>query len=130
MEEKKVEKSVDELLADIREQLVSLNGVPISGVVAAGRYIEWKLRELEQAVRALDAKYEYARGAATALYKRGVAMRARQREYFKDRTCGKLQASKEAEAAFDAVLLEVARHGKPQQATLPLGGEESGVAHD
>lgn len=126
MSENKVgEKTVDELIAEIRAQLISLRDVPISGIVAAGKYIEFKLRELEQAVRAIEAKYDYARHAATALYKRGGAMRARQLEYFKDRTHGKLQASKEAEAAFDAVLGEVARHGKPQQATLALGGKEA-----
>ena len=119
------EKTVDELIAEIRAQLISLRDVPISGIVAAGKYIEWKLRELEQAVRAIEAKYDYARHAATALYKRGGAMRARQLEYFKDRTCVKLQASKEAEAAFDAVLGEVARHDKPQQATLALGRKEA-----
>ena len=121
-EEIKIDKkTVDDLITDIRGQLVALRGVPISGIVAAGKYIEWKLRDLEQAVRAIEAKYDYAREAATSLFKRGRVMRARQREYFKDRTCAKLQASKEAESAFDAVLQEVAMHGKPQQATLPLG---------
>ena len=126
MEETKMgEKTVDELIAEMRAQLVGLRGVPISGIVAAGKYIEWKLGEVEQAVRAIEAKYDFARHAATALYKRGGLMRARQRRYFKERTAIALQESKDAERDFDAVLGEVARHGKPQQATLPLGGKEA-----
>lgn len=115
-------KTVDDLITDIRGQLVALRGVPISGIVAAGKYIEWKLRDLEQAVRALDAKYEYAREAATSLFKRGRVMRARQCRYFKERTVVALQESKDAEKAFDAVVLAIAKHGKPQQAELPIGG--------
>jgi hypothetical protein len=93
----------------------------------AGKYIEWKLGELERSVRTLEAKYEYARHAAAALYKRGGSMRAAQRQYFKERDYANLQAAQDAERVFDAVLAAVQSHGKPQQATLALGGEESGV---
>lgn len=124
-ETKTGEKTVEELIAGIRDNLLGLRAVPFASVNATGAAIEWKLRDLEQAVRTLEAKYDYAREAATLLYKRGWAMRARQRAYFKDRTVGALQASKDAERVFDAVLGEVARHGKPQQATLALGGKEA-----
>ena len=119
------EKTVDELIADIRAQLVNLRGSAIPGITAAGRAIEWKLRDLERAVRALEAKYDYARNAATQLYRRGAEMRAKQRVYFKDRTWGNFEVSNAAEKVFDAVLAAVQSHGKPQQATLPLGGEAS-----
>jgi hypothetical protein len=114
-------KTIDELIAEIRADLVGLRSVPFASVNATGVAIEWKLRDLEQAVRTLEAKYDYAREAATALYKRGGLMRERQRRYFRDRTQVALLESKGAEREFDAVLGEVARHGKPQQATLPLG---------
>lgn len=117
------EKTVDELIADIRAQLVNLRGSPISGITAAGRAIEWKLRNLERGIRAIQAKYDYARDAATQLYRRGAEMRAKQRTYFKDRTWSNFEASNAAEKVFDAVLAAVQSHGKPQQATLPLGGE-------
>lgn len=117
------EKSTDELIASIREKLLGLRVVPFSSVNATGEAIEWLLRDLERSVRTLEAKYEYAKEAATNLYKRGTVMRTRQREYFKDRTCGKLQASMAAEKVFDAILIAISQHGKPQQATLPLGGE-------
>ena len=123
IESKVGEKTVGELIADIRAQLVAFRGSPISGVVAAGKNLEWKLRDLERGIRILEAKYDYAREAATQLYKRGVAMRVAQRTYFKDKTWANLEASKAAEKVFDAVLVAVQSHGKPVQATLPLGGE-------
>ena len=116
-------KTVDDLITDIRGQLVALRGSPIPGITAAGRAIEWKLRDLERGIWAIQAKYDYARDAATQLYRRGSEMRARQRVYFKEKTWAALDESKAAEKVFDAVLAAVRSHGKPQQATLPLGGE-------
>lgn len=118
-------KTAEELIAGIRENLLGLRAVPFASVNATGKAIEWKLRDLEQAVLTLEAKYDYAREAATLLYKRGWVMRERQRRYFRDRTQVALLESKGAERDFDAVLGEVARHGKPQQATLALGGKEA-----
>jgi hypothetical protein len=117
------EKTVDALMNDIRVQLLSLRGVPISGIVAAGKFIELTLRDLERGIRAIQAKYDYARDAATQLYRRGAEMRAKQRVYFREKTWAALDESKAAEKVFDAVLAAVQSHGKPQQATLPLGGE-------
>ena len=124
-ETKTGKKTVEELIAGIRENLLGLRAVPFASVNATGAAIEWKLRDLEQAVRALEAKYDYARHAATSLYKRGGLMRERQRRYFRDRTQVALLESKGAERDFDAALAEIARHGKPQQATLALGGKEA-----
>lgn len=121
------EKTVEELIIAMREKLLGLRVVPFASVNMTGKAIEWLLRDLERSVRTLEAKYEYAREAATSLYKRGGVMRARQRRYFKERTAVALQESKDAERVFDAVLAAVQSHGKPQQATLPLGGAESEV---
>lgn len=129
-------KDIEELIAAIRGHLVGLRTVPFSSVNATGEAIEWKLRDLEKAVRSLSVKYDYARDAATLLYRRGVDMRNKQKRYFKERTVIPLQESKDAERVFDEVLVAISKHGKPQQAELPLGagagagaGAESEVRH-
>ena len=76
-EEMKVgERTADELIAAIREKLLGLRAVPFASVNNTGAAIEWLLRDLERSVRTLEAKYDYAKEAATQLYKRGGAMRA------------------------------------------------------
>ena len=118
-------KTVEELIIAMREKLLGLRVVPFASVNKTGKAIEWLLRDLERSVRTLEAKYEYAREAATSLYKRGGSMRAAQREYFKDRNYANLQAAQGAERVFDAVLAAVQSHGKPQQAEFSLGGKEA-----
>ena len=128
-EEVKVgERTADELIAAIREKLLGLRTVPFASVNKTGEAIEWLLRDLERAVRTLEAKYDYAKEAATCLYKRGGTMRAAQRHYFKDRNYANLQAAQGAERVFDAVLAAVQSHGKPQQAEFSLGGKEAAHA--
>lgn len=123
-------KEIEKLIVDIRGLLVNLRGLPFASVNATGKSLEWKLRDLEKEVRGLSAKYDYAKESAIMLYRRGVDMRNKQRRYFKERTAVALQESKDAERVFDAVLVTISQHGKPQQAQLSLGaGAESEVRH-